>query len=296
MLVLGFCAACASAAPPKRVKVVPKLPPATVKPALPAGPGQLTLLKASDREVELRWDAVSGAIGYEVLVRRDGEWRLNEDDPNYVPMTNSTTLPGLGPGTTLEVSVRAVLPGGLTQLSPPLTVKTTEVSPMVSAPPSPSTGSAPLPVVDNAPIPDEKPAPAKEADDPALAGIDLNAPITDLVPPPPKPAGSPAAAKAASTENRPVGPPPPAPEGAMAFFAGDDTVRLSWRVVREATGYIVEEQKEGQWITPEGGVIQENRPSFTLKRHPSPGPYWFRVTAVRYGVRSNPGWPVKVER
>lgn len=242
----------------------------------------------AETRIELRWDPVPGALGYEVLVKRNGRWHLNEEDPNYTPITNSTSLTGLSPGATFEFTVRAVLPKGVTAAAAPLKASTA----LSSAPPpvaTPPVAARPLPVVDAQPTPAPRAERTAEPEDPELAGIPLNAPITDLVPPPPQPATR-------KGEEKPKGPPPPAPEGLLGFFGSDDTIRLSWRPIRDASGYVVEEEKNGRWIAPEEGVIIENRASLTLKRHPSPGPYYFRVYAVRYGLRSTPSLAVRVER
>jgi len=81
----------------------------------------------------------------------------------------------------------------------------------------------------------------------------------------------------------------------MGMFTSQSDVRLSWRPVREATGYLVEEEKEGKWVLLEDGVVNENRPSFVLKNRGA-GPYFFRVRAVRSGVRSSYSLPTKIER
>lgn len=82
----------------------------------------------------------------------------------------------------------------------------------------------------------------------------------------------------------------------MGLFTGTGDIRLSWRAVSEATGYLVEEEREGQWVSVEDGVIQENRPSLIVKGRSGAGPYFFRVRAVRAGVRSSSSLPTKVER
>jgi hypothetical protein len=257
------------------------------------GPRNLAAVQATgvgaETRIELRWDPVPGALGYEILLKRNGRWHLNEEDPNYTPITNSTSITGLAPGATFEFAVRAVLPKGLSAASHPVQA-TTVASSAPAAPVSPAAADRPLPVVDAQPTPPPpRPQAASDPEDAELAGIPLNAPITDLVPPPPQ-------APARKGEEKPKGPPPPAPEGLLGFFGSDDTVRLSWRPIRDASGYVVEEEKNGQWLAPEEGVIIENRASIVLKRHPSPGPYYFRVYAVRYGLRSTPSLPVRVER
>lgn len=317
LVALALCCSCGLAQP---LKKVPKAPPAS-HPApnapAPAGgvpaagaPRNLELLPpdpAAGRTVpELRWEAVPGALGYEVLLRRNGKWTLDEEDPNYVPMTTSTSLSGL-PSGTVQVAVRAVLASGAGALSLPLQVQgkvaATGSSPAVDALPP-----LKLPEVDDPdnassrparPIPApptsapsaarwrpadtaaSSPAPAEE---PRPAVIPAGASVTDLVPPPPRPV----------KEATPKGPPPPAPTNLFAIFSSNEQVRLTWRPVDNATGYVVEEEKDGKWITPPEGVIEENRPSLTLKNHFMPGPFNFRVRAVRSGSRSEPSWPTRL--
>ena len=81
----------------------------------------------------------------------------------------------------------------------------------------------------------------------------------------------------------------------MGFFSGGGDIRLSWRAVRDATGYLVEEERDGQWVAVEAGVIQENVPCLIVKGRGA-GPYFFRVRSVRSGQRSNVSLPTKVER
>jgi len=159
----------------------------------------------AENQINLKWDPVPGALGYEVLQKRGSTWWLNEEDPNWTPITSSTSLTGFTADSELEFCVRAVLPGGHSPSS--LAVRARTAS---------STGPAPV----------SKPAPKVGEE-----SLDLNAPIGDLVPPPPKATRPPKT----STQEAPKGPPPPPPEGLMGFFAGDDRVRLSWRKLAEAT-------------------------------------------------------------
>ncbi|MBT9583191.1 fibronectin type III domain-containing protein [bacterium] len=245
---------------------------------------------AAETQVNLRWDPIPGALGYEVLRKRNGSWWLNEEDPNCTPITNSTSITGLSPDTAVEFCVRAVLPKGLSANSAPATART---QPLGTAPIARKEGpTQPLPVVDDEP-------PARPAQPPPVRNtnadpdpVPVSGSITDLVPPPPKPKATPATPK----EERPKGPPPPAPEGLMGLFTGKGDIRLSWRMVAEATGYLVEEEREGQWVSLEDGIIQENRPSLIVKGHGGAGPYLFRVRAVRHGQRSSVSLPTKVER
>lgn len=83
--------------------------PATAE--LPA-PGGLVVepLPSPDGQtaLELRWKVVPGAVGYEVLQWRGGQWLFDDQDDNRIPLTTSTTIAGLQPGTTYRFSVRAV--------------------------------------------------------------------------------------------------------------------------------------------------------------------------------------------
>lgn len=226
-----------------------------------------TASNLAENQVNLKWDPVPGALGYEVLQKRGSTWWLNEEDPNWTPMTSSTSLTGLSADSELEFCVRAVFPSGHSPSSTAVRVRTAS-----------STAVVPVSKARTAAI-DEEP-------------LDLSAPIGDLVPPPPKPVKP----RKAAVEEAPKGPPPPPPEGLMGFFAGDDRLRLSWRKLPEAHGYLVEEEREGQWVTLEKGVIGENQPSLVLDGYRSPGPYVFRVRATRAGQRSRPSLPTKVER
>ena len=80
--------------------------------ALPA-PADVAVTSATGAEASsqlvLRWTRVPGATSYEVYRKnKAGKWVLNEDDPNYTPLTNSTTLTGLDPATQYQFRVRAV--------------------------------------------------------------------------------------------------------------------------------------------------------------------------------------------
>lgn len=225
-----------------------------------------TASNLAENQINLKWDPVPGARGYEVLQKRGSTWWLNEEDPNWTPMTSSTSLTGLSADSELEFCVRAVLPDGVSPSSLSVRARTATSAATASA-------SKPVPTVGEEPL-------------------DLSAPIGDLVPPPPKSTRP----RKAALEEAPKGPPPPPPEGLMGFFAGDDRVRLSWRKLAEANGYLVEEEREGQWVVLEKGVIDENQPSLVLQGYRSPGPYVFRVRATRAGQRSRPSLPTKVER
>ena len=273
----------------------------------------------AESQLDLRWDPVVGAVGYEVLRKVNGRWWLNEDDPNCIPITNSTSITGLASGTDFEFCVRAVLAGGVSPNGQVVKAHTNAAGAASTSRPSttplklpdvpdpdaqmPKTHGAtdPDPVPEGASITDLLPPPSKrrvsapppqtsppptrpaEPDPVATSGS-----ITDLVPPPPRP-------KAVVPKEQPKGPPPPIPEGLMGFYSSQSEIRLSWRAVREATGYQIEEEKEGKWVLLDDGILEENRPSFVLKNRGA-GPYLFRVRAVRYGVRSSYSLPTKVER
>jgi len=270
-------------------------------------------------QLDLRWEPVKGALGYEVLRKVNGRWWLNEDDPNCTPMTNSTSITGLAAGSDFEFCVRAVLttgvsPNGLLATGHTLAAGTmTAVKPQMALNlpdvPDPEAENArtrrntdPDPVPKSSSITDLLPPPPPRVKNPTATPPSATAlhnsntdpdpmpahgSITDLVPPPPK-------AKPV-TKEEPKGPPPPTPEGLMGMYTSQSDVRLSWRPVREATGYLVEEEKEGKWVLLDDGIVDENRPSFVLKNRGA-GPYFFRVRAVRYGVRSSYSLPTKIER
>lgn len=221
----------------------------------------------AESQLLLRWDPVPGALGYEVLQRRGDGWWLNESDPGYIPVTNSTAITGLLPNQEFEFCVRAVLPGGLSANSAVIRARTAVGEPVKAVLPQ-AGGSL-----------REEP-------------LDLNAPIGDLVPAPVRKAPPQKKPERATPE----GPPPPAPGGLMVFFSGDDKARLSWRKVSEATGYLVEEEREGRWQALEKGVVVENQPWIVLSGYPSPGPYHFRVRSLRGGQQSPPSLPARLER
>lgn len=252
-------------------------------------------------QLDLRWEPVTGALGYEVLRKVNGRWWLNEDDPNCTPMTNSTSITGLAAGSDFEFCVRAVLSTGVSPNGP--VAKGHTLSAGATAPTKPQTALN-LPDV---PDPDAETARTRGNTDPDP--VPASSSITDLLPPPPARVKSPPntpqesgadlvppppKARPANKEE-PKGPPPPTPEGLMGMYTSQSEVRLSWRTVREATGYLVEEEKEGKWVLLEDGTVDENRPSFVLKNRGA-GPYFFRVRAVRSGVRSSSSLPTKIER
>ncbi|MCA9797442.1 MAG: fibronectin type III domain-containing protein, partial [Candidatus Eremiobacteraeota bacterium] len=95
----------------------------------------------------------------------------------------------------------------------------------------------------------------------------------------------------------PKAPAPDAPTGLFAFFTSQDEIKLTWRAVRLADRYYVEEELEGKWepVKPEVQVRSSNE--VLIKEHPTPGPYRFRVRAVgKNGKSSSPSFPVTARR
>jgi hypothetical protein len=281
-------------------------------------PGHLSISQPTGNlaqsQLDLRWDPVPGALGYEVLRKVNGKWWLNEEDPNCTPITNSTSITGLAAGSDFEFCVRAVLSSGVSANGQVAKGHTLEAGAVAASKPQAALNLPDVPDPDETshrvksntdpdPVPEGAsitellgPAPPKatkksqepvrrENSDPDP--VPANASIQDLVPPPPKPKAVP--------KDEPKGPPPPTPEGLMGLYTSQTDMRLSWRPVKEATGYLVEEERDGKWVILEDGIIEENRPSFVLKNRGA-GPYLFRVRAVRYGVRSSFSLPTKIER
>ncbi len=263
-----------------------------------APPLQASVVRVTDLQLELRWDPVPRALGYEVLSLRNGTWWLNESEPSYTPATSSTVLSGLSPNSEYQFRIRAVLRGGSPLLGPVLVVHTAQSGESVATPlresrPLPESvlaGATPPAPVAEKELPAKQPEPAQEPVE------NLNAPISDLLPPPPRKATPPAQGSRPAAAEKPKGPPPPAPSTVMGLYVKQDEIRLSWRRVDEATGYLVEEQKDGAWQMVEEGLIEENRPSILVRSRPAPGPYYFRVLALRNGARSQPSFTVKMER
>lgn len=96
----------------------------TVKP-LPSPEGQTALA--------LQWDVVPGAVGYEVLQWRGGRWWFNPKDVDRIPMTSSTTIAGLSPGTTYRFCVRTVGSDG-SRSKPSAPVQATTLTMQASVP------------------------------------------------------------------------------------------------------------------------------------------------------------------
>ncbi len=240
----------------------------------------------SQSQLDLRWEAVPGALGYEVLRRRNGQWWLNEEDPNCTPMTTSTSLTGLSPDTEFEFCVRAVLAQGLSTSSLSVKARTSVADQAVT---TPSRVQAPLQLPSTS-------ATSPRVEDSSEPTISSQGSVLDLLPPPPKKVPVTPAQAASKPASEPKGPAPPVPGGLMGLFVGDGKIRLSWREVKEATGYLVEEERDGQWVTAPEGVIEEARPSLMVSGRGGPGPYLFRVRSRRQGSQSSPSLPLRVER
>ncbi|MBI3925620.1 MAG: fibronectin type III domain-containing protein [Armatimonadetes bacterium] len=224
--------------------------PTGLKLVVPAAPNGHTRL-------ELRWDPVPGAVGYEVLQHRAGRWWFNDSDLSRIPITSSTVISGLDPGTPYEFCVRAVGPGG-----------------KVSANSAPAGGRTLLREVSYSPRGKD---PAEGFEDPEEAPI-----LPSQTPP------------AAADLNLPA---PEAPSGLIAVFHEQDRVKLSWRKVKDAKRYYVEEERNGVWKPVEKLQGEPSSCIVTILEHYSPGPYRFRVRAVGpNGKSSAPSWPVTADR
>lgn len=109
--------------------------------------------------LELRWDPVPGAIGYEVLQYRGTEWWFDAEDPNRTPLTSSTTITGLSADTPYEFVVRAVgSQGAVSPNSTPIGARTASRASLANPTPNNPTGPTPpkKPVSDpTAPAPEE---------------------------------------------------------------------------------------------------------------------------------------------
>ncbi len=127
--------------------------PTNLRATLPTGVDGIT-------RVDLRWDPVPGATGYEVLQFRGKDWWFDEEDPNRTPFTSSTTITGLTEDSPYEFVVRAVGAQGVkSPNSATVGIRTASKSAVVAAatnPKPPTTQSTPKPRVDvSAPAPDE---------------------------------------------------------------------------------------------------------------------------------------------
>lgn len=199
--------------------------------------------------LDLRWEKVPGAMGYEVLQMRNGKWWFNEDDPNRTPMTTSTSISGLDPETAYEFCVRAVGNSGLkSALSASVGGRTT-------------------------------------------ARPEINVSSN------PTPRATPQQTEVVVTSSKDKGKAPEPPSGIFGTFPQQDRIKLSWRPVPGATGYVIEEQKEGVWKPAEDIVGAREATSVIILNHPTPGPYTFRLRAIgSNGKFSEPSWEYKMER
>lgn len=124
--------------------------PTNLKASLPSGVDGIT-------RVDLRWDPVPGATGYEVLQFKGKDWWFDEEDPNRTPFTSSTTITGLTEDSPYEFVVRAVGPeGAKSPNSASVGIRTASKSAVVSAATSPKATPTKRPGIDpNAPAPEE---------------------------------------------------------------------------------------------------------------------------------------------
>lgn len=126
--------------------------PGNLKATLPAGVDGIT-------RVDLRWDPVPGATGYEVLQFRGKDWWFDEEDPNRTPFTSSTTITGLTEDSPYEFVVRAIgADGTKSPNSATIGIRTASKSAVVAAAtgPKPSASPGKKPGVDpSAPAPEE---------------------------------------------------------------------------------------------------------------------------------------------
>ncbi len=203
--------------------------------------------------LELRWNPVRGAVGYEVYQYRAGRWWFDEQDIARTPLTSSTVITGLDPATTYRFRIKAIGPDG-------------EKSPFSA-------------VVQGTTLE----AGAGEA----YQGGSADSSRSVL-------SGSKKVLSGDEVQARLKLPPPDPPNGIIGVFAGSDTVKLSWRQVKGAVRYYVEEFQDDRWRS----VAESRGKTYVeISDHPSPGPYKFRIRAVGVnGKSSPPSWPVTVER
>lgn len=199
--------------------------------------------------LDLRWEKVPGAMGYEILQLRNGKWWFNEDDPNRTPLTTSTSISGLEPQTSYEFCVRAVGGSGISSaMSTPVGARTQ--------------GRQEINVSSN---PTTRPTPGQ----------------SDVL----------------ITSGKDKGKAPEAPSGIFGTFPQQDRIKLSWRPVPGASGYVIEEMKEGVWKPAEDIVGAREATSVIIINHPTPGPYKFRLRAIgTNGKFSEPSWEYNMER
>lgn len=258
VLALTILTVCpAGAAPPT------SSPVRAASPSSFPAPGGLWAQPTSSTTIQLKWEAVPGATGYEVHVWRNGKWTFNEDDPNLTPIATGTTLTGLQPGQPYEFAVKAVGPGGITSvLSRATGTRTpTQDGPIETVAPPPSTSNT-----------------------------SASAPST--------PSGPTLAPTRGQTQNsQRKSPPPDSPSGLFGYFSGTDVIKLTWRKTADTLRYSVEEEKNGQWVSAEKTKGDSAQNGLTLTDRPMPGPYRFRVRAVnREGTASDPSLPITVEQ
>lgn len=84
----------------------------------------------------------------------------------------------------------------------------------------------------------------------------------------------------------PKAPPPEPPTSLFAIWTEHDVIKLVWQDSKGAKNYSVEELVDDRWVSIP--IIEFPRPSTALiKKHPSPGPYKFRVRAVGANGRAS---------
>lgn len=94
----------------------------------------------------------------------------------------------------------------------------------------------------------------------------------------------------------PKAPPPDRPTSLFAIWVEPSVIKLVWRGPKEAKSYSVEELVEGKWKSiPFIEFPKVN--NALIKKHPSPGPYKFRVRSVgANGRASEPSRPTTAKR
>lgn len=91
-------------------------------------------------------------------------------------------------------------------------------------------------------------------------------------------------------------PPPPPPSSLFAVWTEPREIRLVWQSTEKADHYIIEELRDGKWLSVVGAEFPKPTTAI-LKDKPAPGPYQFRVRAVgRNGRASEPSRPTTAKR
>jgi hypothetical protein len=94
----------------------------------------------------------------------------------------------------------------------------------------------------------------------------------------------------------PTAPPPDPPTSLFTVWSDNDTIKLVWRGVKGAKNYSVEEFIEEKWVSIPS--IEFPKPNTAIiKKHPTPGPYKFRIRSVgTNGRASEPSRPTTAKR